>query len=361
MALLRILLFIPALLFGFGTWVRNKFYDWRLLPSREFDFPVIGIGNLTMGGSGKTPHTEYLVRMLRERYKVATLSRGYGRGTSGFRLAGPASTSYDIGDEPKQYRKKFPDITVAVDESRAHGIKKIRQEYPDTDIVLLDDAFQHRAVKPGLNILLTDYGKPFYEDRIFPLGRLRESKRGMTRADIIIVTKTPDNFTSLERRLITKNIKALPHQHLYFSYIRYGEPAHFTGKKDAPRITMDVLSSGYSAVLLTGIANPVPLERYLQKHVRQIVPLAFRDHHEYALVDMYRLKDAFEKLSGPNKVIITTEKDAMRLEKPGMLELIGELPIYYIPIEIAFRDSDEEELRRQINDFLRSKITIKKN
>jgi len=358
----QILLLPASLLYGTIVWLRNKFYDWGFFSSREFDFPVISVGNLTSGGSGKTPHTEYLIKILKENHKIATLSRGYGRNTGGFLVANGNSSSSEIGDEPKQYSKKFPEIIVAVDESRVHGIKKIKKEFPETEIVLLDDAFQHRAVKPGMNILLTDYSKPYYEDLLLPSGNLRESNKGRVRADVIIVTKTPDNFTHVERRLITKKINALPHQHLYFSFIRYGNPISFWEKKEIGGKELNYFSkNNYSAVLLTGIANPKPLEDFLKKNLKEVSPLHFRDHHEYTLVDMYKLKEAFSKIENSNKVIFTTEKDAMRLEKPGMLELINGLPIFYLPIEIAFRDNDEEELRKQVQDFLRSKITINKH
>ena len=362
MNFIQILLLPASLLYGCSVWLRNKFYDWGIFPSREFDFPVIGIGNLSAGGSGKTPHTEYLIRILKDKFRVSTLSRGYGRSTSGFIAANENSSSTEIGDEPKQYKKKFPGILVAVDENRIRGIKNIKNKFPETEIVLLDDAYQHRSVKPGLNILLTDYGKPYYEDFILPAGRLRESKKGRFRADVIIVTKTPDNFTHVERRLITKKINTLPHQQLYFSYIRYGNPVYFWEKKEkAGKDIKHFSKNKFSCILLSGIANPKPLENFLKNKFQEITPLEYRDHHEYTLVDMYKLKEEFEKIKNENKIIITTEKDAMRLEKPGMLELIKGLPIFYLPIEIAFRDNDEEELRKQVNDFLRSKITVKKN
>ncbi len=354
----KIILWPLASLYGFVTWLRNKLYDSGVFASKTFDIPVIAVGNLTYGGSGKTPHTEYLIRLLHEKFALATLSRGYGRSTSGFILASDASTSSEIGDEPKQFKRKFPGVNVAVDGNRVHGIKKLLQMAPGLGAVLLDDAFQHRAVMPGLNILLTDYGRMYCDDALLPVGTLRESKKGVERADIIIVTKTPPIFSPLDRRLILKKIKHLPHQHVYFTRVQYGNFIPMLGEKRTAVQPEVFFEKKYSFLLLTGIANATPLVNFLKARSAGVRHIEFGDHHSYGLVDMHRVKSEFDAIAGPNKIVLTTEKDAMRIDKPGLIEVIGSLPVYYVPIEIAFQDQDGEQFNRQVFDFIRAKFVI---
>src|SRR3989304_2451165 len=283
MIYLRYLLFPAALLYGIGIAVRNWLYDAGILPSKEFDAGVISIGNLSVGGTGKSPMTEYLIRLLKDIFPLATLSRGYGRHTSGFFIAETDSASMQIGDEPLQFKKKFPDVIVSVDENRRHGIKKLLSQFPELKVVLMDDAFQHRRVKPGLNILLSDYSKMFYDDFLLPVGSLREWRAGKNRADILVVTKCPDHLSPVEKRIILKKINPQPHQHVLFAQVKYGEPVSLFGNKEIRDIGE---INNYQIILLTGISNPKPLEDYLKEKVSKIIPIHYPDHHEYTIVEV---------------------------------------------------------------------------
>ena len=356
MKFLKALAYPLAIIYGIVTWVRNKLYDLGLFRSREFDLPVISVGNLSVGGTGKSPHIEYLIRLLRSRYKLATLSRGYGRSSTGFLEANEASTSSDIGDEPLQFRKKFGDgIAVAVDKKRAHGIKKLLELHPDLDVILLDDAFQHRAVRPTFSILLTDYNNIYLEDRMLPTGTLREFRSGASRADIIIITKAPADLSAIEKRNIIKDISPKPYQKVFFSYITYGDFVPL--KKVAPRPGLGsnyYFDNNYTIVLLTGIANPKPLEGHLSARTENIVPVHFSDHHEYSAAELVKLQKIFDNIAVENKIILTTEKDAMRLQKPELAGMLDTLPVFYIPIEVRFHDKDAEEFDKQIIDHVRT-------
>jgi tetraacyldisaccharide 4'-kinase len=356
MNLLRLLAWPISLLYGLAVVIRNKLFDLGFIPQTEMkDIALIGVGNLTVGGTGKTPHVEYIVKLLHPKYKVGTLSRGYGRKTRGFQLATKEATTLQIGDEPKQFRHRFPDeIPVAVDANRVHGVKKLKANFPALQVVLLDDVFQHRRIKPGLQIMLTDYGRLFYKDHLLPTGLLREPKSGASRADIIVVTKTPDFFSPLERKRIMKEIKAQPYQKIYFSKIVYGEFVPFTSIPGTEVVTKEIcFAQKYSVVLLTGIANSHSLEYFLKDKVKELVPFRFRDHHEFMPADLLRLQEIFKNTKGEKKIVLTTEKDAMRLQKPGLAEYLGELPVYYVPIEVAFQDQDAADFNQQINDYVR--------
>lgn len=355
MKFLRIILYPFAQLYGLLVAFRNKCYDLGIFSSTEFNLPVISVGNLTLGGTGKTPHIEYIIRLLKGKYRIATLSRGYGRTSSGFMLADEQSTSALVGDEPKQFKRKFPDVEVAVDARRVRGIRKLLAKFPNLNLILLDDAFQHRAVKPGLSVLLTDYTKLYYTDTMVPSGTLREWHSGVKRADIIVVTKTPALFSPLEKKRIIKDIKPLPYQRIYFSYLRYGNFVPMLSECGWPALNKDeCFASRYTIVLLTGIANAWHLEYFLKDKVKKLVTVRFSDHHEYSLTEVMRLQEKFNDLRDENKIILTTEKDAMRLDKPALLEILRGLPVYYVPIEIAFHDRDEQEFNQQINDYIRA-------
>jgi len=358
MNFLGFLLFPVALLYGIVIFFRNLLYDLGILPVKEFETAVIVIGNLSVGGTGKSPMTEYLIRLLKEKYSLATLSRGYRRHTSGFIIADKDSTSFQIGDEPLQFKKKFPGIVVSVDENRKRGIKKLFKNFPELKIILLDDAFQHRKVKPGLILLLTDYSKMFYDDFLLPVGSLREWRAGKKRADVIVVTKCPDNLSPVEKRIIQKKINPEAHQHVFFSHIKYGEIKPFLNP--FPREGLNIQSpfplgrggDGLAVILLTGISNPKPLEEYLKNKIGNISPIHYPDHHEYTIVEISALAEKFNSISSQNKIIITTEKDAMRLDKHGLVEILNQLPVYYIPIEITFDEKEKEEFNKIITDYV---------
>jgi len=347
---MKILLLPVALLYGIVIACRNWLYDSGILPSTEFKTSVISIGNLSVGGSGKSPMTEYLIRLLKENFLLATLSRGYMRHTSGFLLTENDSTSIQVGDEPLQFKKKFPELLVAVDENRKHGIQKLLERFPELKIILLDDAFQHRRVKPGLSMLLTEYTNMFYDDFLLPAGSLREWRAGKKRADIFVVTKCPDNLTPVEKRIIQKKISPDAHQHVFFSHIKYGEPVPlFTS---APLLLKEIEARDMTVILLEGISNPVPLEDFLQKKKIKTTPLFYPDHHEYTFVEVTVLVEKFKSIASPSKIIITTEKDAMRLDKPGLVEVLHELPVYYIPIETTFDEKEKSEFDQLVTDYV---------
>lgn len=347
MRFLLFLLFPFALLFGIVAYLRNKCYDWGIFRSTSFDFPVISIGNLSMGGTGKTPHVENLIRLLKDEYKLAVLSRGYKRESRGFIVAGPQSTSADIGDEPLQVKKKFENITVTVDRDRVHGIKKIMEQIPETDVILLDDAFQHRAVKPGLSILLTDFHKLYPEDYPFPVGSLREFRKGARRADIIVVTKTPKVLSPITARRINSLIKPRQHQKLYFSTLRYGDLTPLPG------LDLEVPDESISSVLLlAGIANMYPLQDHVKKICNHLFQLKYSDHHKYTKSDYQRIRRKYENIFTHNKIIVTTEKDAMRIAFPKIPKELEGLPIFYIPIQTKIH----KEFRKDFNDQIRTYV-----
>jgi tetraacyldisaccharide 4'-kinase len=357
MKLLRILAYPFALIYGLITALRNKLFDIGILPVKEFrNVRLIGVGNLAAGGTGKTPHVEYIVRLLKSHYRIATLSRGYGRKTSGFLVADTTMTTAQIGDEPKQFRNRFEkDVIVAVDGDRVRGTEKIMEQFPETELIVLDDVFQHRRIKPGLQIMLTDYANLYYEDQVLPTGYLREFRSGSKRADIIVVTKTPDMFSPLERKRIMKEMRAEAYQKIFFSTIRYGNLVPLFAVSEGHEMCREkCFKEGYSVVLMTGIANAHSLEYYLKDKVQELIAYKFRDHHEFSASDLLGLQELFSKIKSERKIILTTEKDAMRLDKPELKELLSKLPIYYVPIEIGFHDKDEEEFNKQITDYVRS-------
>jgi len=338
---LRLLLLPFSFLYGLVMRVRNFLYDKDIFSSYSPSLPVICIGNLSVGGTGKTPHTEYLIRLLKENHRIATLSRGYGRRTRGFRYVETNSPASACGDEPLQLKKKFGrDVIICVDEDREHGIRKIFHEHSDLDLIILDDAFQHRNVRAGLNILLSDYTTPYYKDHVLPAGNLREVKSGVRRADVVIITKCPAGLTEEEK----KKIKALiPVQDVLFSTISYALPRQLSDDRELP---FPGLLSGI--LMLSGIANNKPLKAFLGAQTRQLTCLEFPDHHDYTTADMDKLIAGFESMSEKNNIIVTSEKDAMRLKSPEIVKLISKLPVFYVPIHIEFSKDDRERFHQII-------------
>jgi tetraacyldisaccharide 4'-kinase len=328
--------------------LRNKLFDWGIFPSKSYPFPVISVGNLSVGGTGKSPHVEYLVRLLQKDFVIATLSRGYKRKTSGFLLAGDNPKVEDLGDEPCQFARKFPEIKVAVDEKRANGINTLSKKFPELDVVILDDAFQHRHVKPGLSILLTDFHKLYSNDYPLPTGKLREFRCGAHRTDIIVVTKTSNVLSPITQRNVEASLRIRPHQKIYFSYIKHGK------FKALPGLDISLPTSRFSMILmLTGIANTYPLEMHLMKYCERLEKLTFPDHHQYTSKDIEKIIETFDSFFPKNKIIVTTEKDAMRLNKPEFLKLLKHFPVFYVPIEIAFHKEGRKEFNKQILDYVK--------
>ena len=325
-------------------------YDVGIFKSTSYNYPVVSVGNLTMGGTGKTPHIEYLITKLKNKYSIATISRGYGRKTKGFIEVNENSTVKEVGDEPLQFYKKHKDVRVIVDEKRKHAIDKILEEKNPPQVILLDDAFQHRQVKPGINILLTDYSHLYKDDFILPSGRLREWKTGANRADIIIVTKSPTVLSPLEIRRIKDSLKPLPRQKIYFSFINYLSLKPLN--KEAKELETNHMElSKYGVLLVTAIANPIPLNFYLQRYVKKLYELKFRDHHFFEEKDYEKIRLKLDSILGQKKFIVITEKDSMRFD----ISQIKEIPIFYIPISISFHANAEKELMQDITGFIEEK------
>jgi tetraacyldisaccharide 4'-kinase len=349
---MKALLFPFAILYGMIVWVRNRMFDHSILSSQEFRIPTIGVGNITVGGTGKTPHVEYLIRLLYKTHRIAVVSRGYKRETSGLVEASEVSTGKQIGDEPKQMKQKFPEASVVVSASRTKAIQKLiaGQIGNNPEVIILDDAFQHRYVKPGLSVLLMDFNRPIYDDKILPLGRLRESSSEKSRADIVIVTKSPVDLKPIDRRIISKNLNLYPYQTLLFSYLHYGELTPLFDSLGS--LTLDECKiNGFSVLLLTGIGNPAPLKTYISDFFAEVVELRYPDHYRYGEKDILKIKSMYEKMNSANKIIITTEKDAVRLRDVKNVEE-KMLPLFYIPIEIAFLDNSAEEFDRKIKAYV---------
>ena len=346
--MVKVLLWPFSLLYGVVTFIRNKFFDWGILPVHSFDIPVISVGNLNTGGTGKTPHVEYLIRLLKQDYRVAVLSRGYKRSTSGFVLADKNATAGSLGDEPFQYFTKFNDIQVAVDEKRVRGIKKLLDVDNPPEVILLDDAFQHRYVKPGFSVLLTDFYNLYPNDLVLPAGSLREFKSGAKRADLIMVTKSPKVLSPFTYRRINGLIKPAPHQQLMFSYLRHGKLRAFPDHSFSP-----MKKSQYSEILLVaGIANPYPLEAHLRDKANRVTTLKFKDHHDFTPADVEKIIETFDGIFVKNKVIVTTEKDMVRFRKKEIFSLIKDLPICYIPVEIKIHSTFAAKFEQQILKYV---------
>ncbi|MBS1589963.1 MAG: tetraacyldisaccharide 4'-kinase [Bacteroidetes bacterium] len=304
--ILRLFLYPFALLYGAAVWVRNRLYDTGFFSSVSFSVPIISVGNLSVGGTGKTPHVEYLIRLFQYQYRIATMSRGYKRRTQGFLIADEHTNALKIGDEPMQYYLKFPELIVSVAEERMTGIPSLLQRVPDIDIVLLDDAYQHRSVKPGINILITDFSKPFYTDYILPYGRLRESRKAYQRADVIIISKCPQTLSPDKANEIISKISPLPHQSIFFSTINYDAPYDlFSGKP--------ISLNDAHALIVCCIANPSPFVAHIQQEARQTHVLSYPDHHYFLSKDIEEIAETWKNWNVENKLIVTTEKDATRL------------------------------------------------
>lgn len=344
---LKILLAPFSLLYGLGVSGRDFFYRTGMLKSVKFNLPIISVGNLSVGGAGKTPHIEYLIRLLQDFVNIATLSRGYGRKTQGYLVVESNSTAEQVGDEPLQFKRKFPDLTVTVAESRAFAIPRLLSEMPDTQVILLDDAFQHRSVTPGLNILLTEYYHPFTEDWLLPSGRLREWRSSYKRADLIVVTKCPNELSESEKQRVTQQIKPFPHQQLFFSYYDYGHPFFIFNKKLVAQLDAD-----WQVVVICAIARTDYLVNYLKEKVDQLTLLEFEDHHYFTKDDLLELKRTFEQLQGQKKIIITTEKDAMRLESHYNFLKEHQLPVFALPVQVQFHFQEGVVFDQIVKDFL---------
>ena len=328
------------------VWLRNWLFDKNILKSAAFNFPVICVGNLAVGGTGKTPMVEYLIRLLKDEYVVATISRGYKRKTKGFGIANKNTTALEIGDEPMQFHQKFPDVSVAVGEERLVAIPHLLQERPNTQVIILDDAFQHRSVKAGLNILLTEYKDLYTQDFTLPGGDLRDVRSSAKRAEIVIVTKCNPGLSVDERDAIVDELNLELAQSVYFSSILYGKTYHLFSKE------LITLSNYTDVLLICGIANPMPLKDFLTSQMHSYDMLRYPDHHIFDSDDLLDIKKQFEKIKSDKKIIITTEKDGVRLQK--FEQELATYPVYVLPIEPVFLFNQAPEFDQQVKSFITS-------
>ena len=334
-------------LYGMVVHIRHKLFDLKILRSEEFDIPVVCIGNLTVGGTGKTPVAELLIERFSEHYRVGVLSRGYRRRTKGFVLSTPASSARTIGDEPRQMKLKYPSVPVAVCEKRAEGIRLLRKAHPEIELIILDDAFQHRYVEPWVNILLMDYNNPVYRDRLLPWGRLRDTRNQIHRANFVLVTKCPDDLNPLDMRIVINSLGLFQYQSLYFTRMRQGEITPLFADRAVGKVR-----DGDPVIAMSGIANPVPLLESLRKRFDVVAELTFDDHHTYRLSDMRRLEALFAAY--PDAVVLTTEKDAVKLTNRKKVPEAVQQRLYYVPIHVSFVADSESEFLRQLELYVRT-------
>lgn len=343
-------------LYGMVVWIRNRLFDRQVLKQHKFDVPIICTGNITVGGTGKTPHAEYLVRLLSEKYKVAVLSRGYKRKTKGFRMVQADSLPEEVGDEPLQIKRKFPDVSVIVDKDRKSAIERMLSSDDKPEVILLDDGFQHRHVKPSLSILLVDSNRPVYEDMLLPAGNLREPLRGKDRASIIIVTKCSDEMQPIDFRIYEEGLDLFAYQRLYFTTFDYGKlvplfPEYHSGKLDLNDL------NDKQIYLVTGIAQPQPLKEKLKQFSGNIHTNFFPDHHFFNQEDIANISKDVRNMNvdEDKKIVITTEKDAVRLRSFSSMDEELKRKIYYIPVEVAFvKEKDQESFNKKIIKHVRN-------
>ena len=349
----RLYLFPAALAYGLITKLRNAFFRVGIL--KEFNFEdvlVVGVGNLTVGGTGKTPMVEYLIRNLADDYRVVVLSRGYGRKSKGFHIVSPTDTSEYSGDEPVQMASKFKNINVVVQEDRRKGINNILYHFPYTQIIILDDSFQHRWVKPDINILLTDYYNLYFEDYLLPMGSLREHRYGSKRADFIVVTKCDKTISPITKRYVKDNIKPTNHQKLLTSYISYDELEHYEGSKF---FEFDKKKHN-TAICFSGIANNDLFSGKIKTLFADVEEIEFRDHHDYSVYEVANIVKKHHDKYGSKKVVVTTEKDLMRLKNEKFGALLKEVPLFYLPMKFEFHSTYGDELLKAIKSKLITKI-----
>lgn len=345
MKMLRWILFPIAILYGLVTIIRNLLFELAVFPSKSYPVPVIAVGNLSVGGTGKTPHIEYLIEMFSNQCSVAVVSRGYKRKTKGLLVVNNTHTAIEAGDEMFQLKSKFPNTSIVVSENRRKGIDYLLKNNSAPLIILLDDAFQHRWVQPGLSILLTSYDKPFSNDYILPLGYLRECRQGAGRADIIIMTKFPKDLQP-DSAYFRKQLKITTKQSLFFSRIRYGELLAVMDKtrREVPMKAVD------SIILICGIAHPEPLQKYLSGFCKNLILFKFADHYQFSEKDLEKVKDKFIEIKHTQVRIITTEKDFARMQNTQLMNVMANLPLYVLPITIEV--DDEKVFKKKIADYV---------
>ncbi len=352
--ILRCLLLFPlSALYGMVVSVRNFCYENNILKSKQYNIPIISIGNLSVGGTGKTPHTEFLLKMLSKEFSVAVLSRGYKRKTKGFRLVETYNTHFEAGDEPLQIKLKYPNSVVAVSESRTKGVEELLKLYPDLNLIILDDAFQHRKIKPGLQILLNNYNHPIAEDYLLPLGMLRETRSASYRADIVIYSKCPNDLKPIERRILSKEIDIRPFQYLFFSTFDYLDIVPVFG--DSNKTINKERLKDLNVLALSGIARSKSFADYLKENCKNVKHLRYPDHHNFNKRDISNIEAEFNKITD-DKIILVTEKDAIRLKTINLFSESVKKYVYCIPIEVRLlcSEDDKQQFNNQIFSYVRN-------
>ncbi|MDA3894360.1 MAG: tetraacyldisaccharide 4'-kinase [Salinivirgaceae bacterium] len=343
-------LFPFSVLYRIIVSTRNKLFDWEWLPSKKFDIPIINVGNITIGGTGKTPHIEYLINLLGKKYTLGIISRGYKRKTKGFIEVKTQSTVKEVGDEPLQIKQKFQESLVIVDEKRVHAVEKLIAEDKTPDVLLLDDAYQHRHITPGLNILLIEHNRLITKDEMLPVGKLREPAHNSSRANIVILTKCPENLYPIDFRLIGNELNLFPYQTLFFTTFKYnGLKPLFKGSSKYKTIK-DL--KGVETIIVTGIANPKGIYKKLKKAGAKITKLSFPDHYNFKLAAINKIYNTYLSVQTKNKIILCTEKDAVRFKTGRFKDKLANLPIYTLPIEVAFLNNKEEKFKDLVENYI---------
>ncbi|MBC7946610.1 MAG: tetraacyldisaccharide 4'-kinase [Chitinophagaceae bacterium] len=343
---IRLLFFPIAVVYWLVILIRNWLYDVKIIRSTSFGLPLICVGNLSVGGTGKSPMVEYLIRLLHDKFRIATLSRGYKRKTKGYTLANDVTTALEIGDEPMQFHLKFPDVPVAVGEKRLEAIPQMLHDKPDTEAILLDDAFQHRSVKAGLNILLTECSNLFTRDLYLPAGDLRDLKSSYKRAQVIVVTKCPPDMSVEDKQKVIEEIRPTKHQVIFFTSIEYGEMYHINTRHNYR------LDEKTEVLLVTGIANPTPLQNRLDERSKAYNIMQYPDHHIFTIDDLREIRKKFRQIESPEKLILTTEKDAVRLVKFN--SELADLPLYVLPVRHHFLFGEADQFNELVVNFIKN-------
>lgn len=340
---------IAAALYGAGVAVRNWFYDAKLLKSKQFDLPVVCVGNVAVGGTGKTPTVEFIIRALSSEYTLAVLSRGYKRRTKGYLEVGPNDSFLNVGDEPKQIKRKFPDTVVVVCEDRVAAIERIMEEHPEVNLIVMDDGFQHRHLTPKVNVVLSDYNHPPFQNKMLPAGTLRDNPSQLYRANILIVTKTPKGMTPIERNIAQKELRPYPYQSIFFTDTKQGEPRPIFSD-----VAPEGIPRGSKIVALAGIANPDRFFDAVAERYNVVEKIALPDHHAYRIRDINRLKNRVAEI-GKNAIVVTTEKDGVKLTSRKHIPSELQQRLYVMPVELNFRDGDKAEFVRKLKYEIKSK------
>ncbi len=340
----RIFLFPFSVLYGLIIIARNFLFNKKVFKSVEFNLPIICVGNLSTGGTGKSPMVEYLIRLLKDDYKMATPSRGYKRKTKGYALAQAHTTALEIGDEPMQFHTKFPEVAVAVGEQRIEAVPQLLHDRPDIQVIILDDAFQHRQIAAGLNIILTECNNLFTRDFFLPTGDLRDQQSSYKRAQIIVVTKCADTLSLREKAMIVDEIDPLPEQEVFFTSIEYETPYHIITKEQR------AINNNDEVMLVCGIANPRPLKNYLHEKVETYTEFLYSDHHIFTIDDLEEINKRLRSIEAEKKIILTTEKDAVRLMKFHN-ELLH-VPMYVLPVQHCFLFGEGEQFNEKVVSFI---------